>query len=74
MNWIKRIFSKKVEKQCAIDLVSYCFKDGEEASYFDGYGYYDVTVVGTWQDVATIEYEDGYKLNTNIKNLSKNCS
>ncbi len=34
MNWIKRIFRKKVEKQCDIDLVSKCHDSGHN-TYID---------------------------------------
>lgn len=75
INLIRKIYYKIRRILLLVKPVVSCsFVEGETVIFDDGYNKYKVVIQGIWQDMVTIVYEDGLKLNTHIGNLSKNCN
>ena len=72
MNLIKRIKKQLHSKPLLFKPdINYKFNIDETVIFNDGYNKYKVMIQGISQDVVTIAYGDGLKLDTHIKNLSK---
>ena len=73
MNWIKRIFSKKVENQCAINLVSKRYKV-DFKSTFNGLVFHDVTTyVMAYSEEAAIEMVENDPMQSSINVKANVC-